>query len=77
MTKLTAHQKAFVARALRNARASIEAQQGEPLDIDQACTIAGLCEAMEISVSEVLPAQSVTLIDPFVIDILAARAVLQ
>lgn len=54
MTELTAHQRTIVTQAMKNARRHIEAEQGEPLDLDQITTIDSLCEAMGIDPNAVL-----------------------
>lgn len=60
---LTPTQRAGVTEALANAKASIEAEQEAPLDLDQATVIYDLCTAMAIAPMSVLD-ESLNLIDP-------------
>ena len=56
MTQLT------ITKALKNVRQTIEEEQGD-LDLDQACTIYDLCQALNIKPNQVLDQTTVTLID--------------
>ena len=57
MTQLT------ITKALKNVRQTIETEQGD-LDLDQACTIYDLCQALNIRPTQVLDQTTIVLIDP-------------
>ena len=57
MTQLT------ITKALKNVRQTIETEQGD-LDLDQACTIYDLCQALNIRPTQVLDQTTIALIDP-------------
>ena len=66
MTKqLTPTQIAGAAKQLRNTCATIEQEQGAPLDVEQACIIYDLCTAMNINPHTVLSEDNMALIDDY------------
>lgn len=52
-----------IAQALKNACNTIEAQQGEPLDLEQAVVVDSICQALNIDVAQILSPRTLMLIN--------------
>lgn len=61
---MSAENTEAITQALKNACKSIENGQDQPLELDQACVVFDICQALEVDPTEVLDQSTINLIAP-------------